>query len=141
MGELVKKISMEDVIKDKKASKCRFLTFSKDKLYITDLGLDCVYTLDPRNGSAKVFGKSGTGPSCFSDPAGLVVDEVGNTVVADSKNHRLCLYTSQGKFHSEVRLSPEVRRPSGLLLDLPAKEIYVLNLHGKEAMVKYTLGK
>ena len=53
-GKLTKKIEMEDIISDKTRSKCRFLTYQLDKLYITDLGLDCVYILDPATTNVKV---------------------------------------------------------------------------------------
>ena len=53
-GELVKKIEMEDIIPNKAMSKCRFLTYQLGKLYITDLGLDCVYILDPNTVNTKV---------------------------------------------------------------------------------------
>ena len=86
-----------------------------------------------------VFGTTGDGPGCFNDPAGLGVDEEGNMVVADSKNHRVCLFTKEGKFVSNLKLSPKVRRPSGLLLDRVNKELYVLNLNGKIALIKYSL--
>ena len=61
-GELVRKIEMEDIISDKARSKCRFLTYQLDKLYITYLGLDCVYILDPSTISVKV---SSTSPFDF----------------------------------------------------------------------------
>jgi len=140
-GELVRKIEMEDIISDKTKSKCRFLTYQLDKLYITDLGLDCVYILDPATISVKVFGVSGSGDGQLSDPAGLVVDRVGNMLVADSRNHRLCLYTPEGKFLCKVKLTPEARRPSGVVLDVENRELYVLNLHGREAMTKYKINQ
>jgi len=138
-GELVKKIEMEDIIANKGVSKCRFLTYELGKLYITDLGLDCVYILDPVTINAKVFGSSGSDPGQFCDPAGLVVDTAGNMIVADSKNHRLCVFSAEGKFVCHVSLSPETRRPSGVALDKERKELFVLNLQGKAAMTKYKL--
>ena len=63
----------------------------------------------------------------------------GNMVVADSRNHRLCLYSQEGKFLCKVKLSPETRRPSGVVLDTENRELYVLNLHGREAMTKYKI--
>jgi len=138
-GELVKKIEMEDIIANKGLSKCRFLTYELGKLYITDLGLDCVYILDPVTINAKVFGSSGSDPGQLCDPAGLVVDTVGNIIVADSKNHRLCVFSAEGKFVCHVSLSPETRRPSGVALDKERKELFVLNLQGKAAMTKYKL--
>merc|ERR1719431_1860563 len=138
-GELVKKIEMDDIIPNKPMSKCRFLTYQLGKLYITDLGLDCVYILDPNTVNTKVFGSSGSGPGELSDPAGLVVDTAGNIIVADSKNHRLCVFSSEGKFVCDVKLSPPTRRPSGVVLDKGTKDIFVLNLQGKLAMTKYRL--
>jgi len=138
-GELVKKIEMEDIIPNKSMSKCRFLTYQLGKLYITDLGMDCVYILDPNTVNTKVFGSSGSGPGELSDPAGLVVDIAGNIIVADSKNHRLCVFSSEGKYVCDVKLSPPTRRPSGVVLDKESKDIFVLNLQGKLAMTKYRL--
>jgi len=138
-GELVKKIEMEDIIPNMSMSKCRFLTYQLGKLYITDLGMDCVYVLDPNTVNTKVFGSSGSGPGELSDPAGLVVDIAGNIIVADSKNHRLCVFSSEGKYVCDVKLSPPTRRPSGVVLDKGTKDIFVLNLQGKLAMTKYRL--
>merc|ERR1719427_1900528 len=72
--ELMKKVELEDIIKDKLRSKCRFLTFHQGKLLITDLGLDHIYSVDPSSKSVTVCGVPGVGPGCLSDPAGLVVD-------------------------------------------------------------------
>ena len=69
---------------------------------ITDLGLDRIYILDPVTKGVTVFGEPGSGPGCFSDPAGLAVDSVGNMLVADSRNHRVCLYDRTGKFLAQV---------------------------------------
>eukprot|EP00092_Neocalanus_flemingeri_P024192 GFUD01026239.1.p1 GENE.GFUD01026239.1~~GFUD01026239.1.p1 ORF type:complete len:658 (+),score=221.85 GFUD01026239.1:86-2059(+) len=138
-GKLARKIEMDDIITDKSRSKCRFLTYELGKLYITDLGLDCVYVLDPTTISVKVFGSTGSGPGQVSDPAGLVVDTVGNIIVADSRNHRLCLFSMEGKFVCNLSLSPEARRPSGVVLDKENRELYVLTLQGRAAMTKYKL--
>ena len=67
------------------------------------------------------------------------VDSFGNIVVADSRNHRLCLFTNKGKFLCKVGLSPEASRPSGVVLDSENRELYVLNLWGKNAMIKYRI--
>ena len=66
-------------------------------------------------------------------------DRVGNIVVADSRNHRLCLYTQEGTFLCKVKVTPETRKPSGVVLDAENRELYVLNLHGREAMTKYKI--
>jgi len=139
-GQLVKRMEMADIIKDKQRSKCRFLTSWQGKLLITDLGMDCVYTLDLATKGVAVCGKTGSGPGCFSDPAGLVVDSKGNWLVADSRNHRLCVYTGQGAWVGEVRLRPGARRPSGLAMDKDTGDVYLLNLQGKWALVRYSIG-
>ena len=69
----------------------------------------------------------------------MVVDSVGTMIVADSRNHRLCVFSREGKFVCTVSLSPDTRRPSGVALDIEKKELFVLNLHGKCAMTKYRL--
>ena len=60
-------------------------------------------------------------------------------MVVDSRNHRLCLFTQERKFLCKVSLWPEEGRPSGLLLDSKNRELYVLNLLGKDAMTKYII--
>ena len=69
------RMEMADIIKDMQRSKCRFLTSWQGKLLITDLGMDCVYTLDLDTNGVAVCGKTGSG---CNDPAGLVVDSKGN---------------------------------------------------------------
>ena len=121
-------------------SKCRFLTHCRGKLYVTDLGLDKIYVINSASGKVDiVFGSSGGGPGCFSDPAGLGVDGVGGMIIADSKNHRVCLFSQDGSFVTVVPLDPSVRRPSGLLVDAEKRELYVLCLSGHFALVKYSL--
>ena len=149
-------VELEDIIKDKLRSKCRFLTFHQGKLLITDLGLDHIYSVDPISKSVTVCGVPGVGPGCLSDPAGLVVDSKGNWLVADSKNHRFaCRYchvtklqpshfrivamTGTGEWKGEVSLKPMPRRPSGLAWDGELNHLYVLNLQGPHAVTKFTL--
>ena len=107
VGKPVKGISPKELVGDRsRESKCRFLTFSKGKLYITDLGLDQVYILDPNNlESFRKFGSSGAGDGQFNDPAGVVVDDVGNILVADSKNHRLCLFDKKRNWIKKFQVS------------------------------------
>ena len=137
--KIVRKKDLADVVGvvDRSRSKCRFLTYCRDQLYVTDLGLDRVYVFDSSANILQVFGNTGSGPGCFDDPAGLDVDGEGNMVVADSRNHRVSLYSKDGRFVSHLRLNPPVKRPSGLLLDRDRKELYILNLAGNKALVKY----
>jgi len=139
-GSLVKRVELADVIADKEKSKCRFLTRGLNgSLVITDLGMDRVYILDLVTKGVNMFGHTGSGPGCFNDPAGLAVDSVGNMLVADSRNHRLCLHDPNGRFLTEVKLDPSPKRPSGLLLDQENGDIYLLNLQGEAAVTRYSL--
>ena len=72
------------VLKPVKDSKCRFLSFASEKFYVMDLGLDRVYIIDP-SGKIDVVGKTGVADDCFNDPAGTVVDDYGNFIIADSR--------------------------------------------------------
>ena len=78
-------------------SKCRFLHYANGRLYIVDLGLDCVYVLDPKKNTIKLFGASGRLPGQFNDPAGLAVDEKSNLIIADSRNHRVQIFDRKRK--------------------------------------------
>ena len=39
-----------------------------------------------------------------------------------------------------MKLAPPVRRPSAVVMDNQRGELYVLNLHGNNTVVKYTPG-
>ena len=103
-GKQKENIDITDIIQDRSRSLCRFLTYKKGKFYITDLGLDKIYVVDEKTGNARAFGESGRGVGQFSDPAGLVVDNQGNMMVADSKNHRLCLFNNERKYVRDVKV-------------------------------------
>ena len=78
------------------------MTYHGGKFYITDLGRDLIYILEGEG--VKVFGGSGTGPGKFWDPAGLAVDDLGNMLVADSRNHRLQLIGQDRKWIRNVKV-------------------------------------
>ena len=72
-------------------SACRFLTYRNKKLYVVDHGLDCIFILNEDGTEAELIGSRGIKGGEFRDPAGLVVDDSGTMMVADSRNHRLQL--------------------------------------------------
>ena len=82
----------------------RFMTYHGGKFYITDLGRDLIIILESEGQGVKVFGGSGTGPGQFWDPAGLAVDDLGNFIVADSRNHRLQLIGQDRKWIRNVKV-------------------------------------
>ena len=97
-GEVVRGISLKQLVGDRhEESKCRFLTFFKGKLYLTDLGLNQGFIVDPNDFESVVsFGSRGAGQLNY--PAGMAVDDVGNILVADCRNNRLSLYDKNGQF-------------------------------------------
>ena len=87
-----------DLVKERVGgSKCRFLSHSQGKLYVTDLGLNKIYVVDAKSG---VCERTIKGPERdgLNDPAGVGVDEEGGLIVADSRNHRICLFSADGRF-------------------------------------------
>jgi len=137
-GRLIDRIELEDVVSDKEKSKCRFLYCKGRKVYIADLGLDLVYILDLKRGNVRTFGGSGKELDRFSDPAGIVADDLGNMIVADSRNHELKIFNKSRNFCGLIRTGRQLRRPSGILLDAAESELIVLNLWGN-SLVKFKL--
>ena len=68
---------------------CRFLHFSRDTLYISDMGLHKVYIVNMKDKKARVLGEYGAHPGFLNEPAGISCDGNGNIIVADSKNNRI----------------------------------------------------
>jgi len=140
-NSIVRQIELADIIQDKKNSKCRFLHCSGSRLYIVDLGLNCVYILSLKdNTSVRKFGTSGKSDGQFRDPAGLVSDSIGNVILADAGNHRLQVFDTSRKFVCNVHIYKGLKRPSGIYLDQEEEALYVLNLNGN-SMAKYALKK
>ncbi len=189
--KVTKEISLGSIITDMTKSKCRFLHHRENKLYVVDLGtemlllvfvlsrhecqsltrlyfagLDVVYVIDMIMLEVDTFGGTGTKNGLFLDPAGIVVDDQGYMIVADSRNHKLKAGLYFSSLYSpvkspRVRLNPDLqvfsnhreykgqvmtldrplKRPSGIVASLDSDSepaLYVLNLWGHN-MVKYIL--
>lgn len=67
-------------------------------LYVTDRANARVQAVDPEGNPKLVFGSFGRDPGQFRDPKDLAWDADGNLIVADSGNHRLQVFTPDGKF-------------------------------------------
>ena len=85
-------------------SACRAMTFCDKKLYVVDMGLDCVFILNEEGTESEMFGSRGTRGREFRDPTGIVVDDVGTMMVVDSRNHRLQLIDSDLNFAGLVKV-------------------------------------
>ena len=112
-NKVVKRIEMVDLIEDAvvelqnlqaEMSACRFLSYHNKKLYVVDLGLDCVFILTKDGTESELFGSRGNKGGEFRDPAGLVVDDIGTMMVVDSRNHRLQLIDSDLNFAGVVKV-------------------------------------
>ena len=112
-NKVIKRIEMVDLIEDAvlelqnlqaDMSACRFLSYHNKKLYVVDLGLDCVFILNKDGTESELFGSRGNKGGEFRDPAGLVVDDIGTMMVVDSRNHRLQLINSDLSFAGLVKV-------------------------------------
>ena len=104
--KIVKRVEMIDIIEDREKTDCVALIMHKDKLYVVDTGLDCIYTLFHEDGEdqAEVFGTSGRQETQFSGVSSVVVDDEGNMVISDTRNNRLQVVNSESEFVGFVKV-------------------------------------
>ena len=107
-GDFVKREKIIGIVEEggSPQSACRFLTYNKEKLYVVDMGLDCVYVLSLKNGDkqAEMFGSTGDQDGQFRSPAGLIVDSSGTMIVVDSNNHRLQMVDTNYSYCGDVQV-------------------------------------
>jgi len=140
--KVVKRVEMVDIIAEKEKTICKALTMYKDKLYVVDNGLDCVYTLFHEDGEdqAEVFGSPGRREAQFSGVSAVVLDDEGNSVISDTRNNRLQLFSSEWEFVGFVKVQPSpLARPCVMCLDKEVRELVVHNM-GTSQVVRYALG-
>jgi len=141
--KVVKRVEMIDILEDTDKSDCKALAIHKDKLYVVDSGLDCIYTLFHEDGEdqAEMFGSSGRGEGQFAGVADVVVDDEGTIVISDTRNNRLQLVGSDWEFIGFVKVQPTpLSRPACMCLDKETKQLVVFNTGSKE-IVRYVLEK
>ena len=73
------------------------LDFNLGYLYVTDLGLNKIYKIDSKSGETRMT-IGGTSEASLHDPAGVGVDENGGLLVADSRNHKIRIFSADGRF-------------------------------------------
>ena len=72
---------------------------SNTKYYIVDRKNHRIQILNfDLSTSVFSFGKKGSGKGCFDRPYSVACDSTGNVYVADSHNHRIQVFTAEGKF-------------------------------------------
>ena len=108
-GDLVYTVSLADIVMEEMRPKsmCRYLDYSENKLLVVDMGLNCIYSLFHKDGEevAAVCGDFGDQVGEFDSPAGIAVDEFGNSIVADSGNDRLQLIDSEHNIIGPLKVS------------------------------------
>ena len=69
------------------------------KFYVVENGNHRIQILNfDLSTSVLSFGKKGSGKGCFDCPNSVAFDSTGNVYVADTRNHRIQVFTAQGKF-------------------------------------------
>ena len=48
-------------------------------------------------------------------PLGLLLDDLGNLLVADNKTSKIMVFNSEGRFVKDIQYSSDLRRPMGFL--------------------------
>ena len=71
------------------------IAISNNKVYVADFNNHCIQFLHSNLGT---FGKKGSGKGQFNCPQGIACDSTGNVYVADRDNHRIQVFTAEGKF-------------------------------------------
>ena len=87
---------------------------------------------------AVMYGRRGRNKLEFRDPSGIAVDDVGNMLVVDSRNHRLQLVSEDMEYLGVVRTDTPLTRPGKVHLDTVNKQILVTNQLSK-TLVRYQL--
>lgn len=67
------------------------------RLYVTDRDNGRIQVYDPEGNFLFVFGEEGSGPGQLQDPIQTAFDKEGRLWVCDSANHRLQVFTADGK--------------------------------------------
>ncbi|XP_002129130.2 E3 ubiquitin-protein ligase TRIM71 [Ciona intestinalis] len=74
----------------------RGVAFSHDRIIVTDFNNHRLVIIEPDLQSARYLGSEGNQALQFLRPQGVAIDEEGNIVVADSRNHRIQVFTPTG---------------------------------------------
>ena len=99
------------------------------EMVISDV--DSVSVLSPNGAKLRSFGTRGLGPGQFRYPMGVTVDNEGNILVADNRNHRIQKFTNGGQFLASVgtkNTGPlQFNNPIDVAFDTHNKKVYVVD--------------
>ena len=85
----------------------------KDMVYVVDSGNNRVQILNPDLTFFGTFGEYGSGIGQLHSPRGIACDGTGKVYLADRDNHRIQVFTAEGKFLRMFGL----RKPIGIAID------------------------
>lgn len=136
----MERLDLRNIISNVDESKCRFLYCRRRKLYITDLGTDCIYILDLVSRHVRVLGQDSLSKGQKLEPAGIVADRKGTVIVAHARSHRLHIFDRKRQHLGTVRVDKRLNRPSAMYLDEtePEPALFVCNLNAN-SVAKYTI--
>lgn len=110
-------------------SKCRFMDVHDGHIFVSDLGLSCMYKTDMKGVVVSTFGTKGKDRGQMVEPSGVSATE-RCIFIGDSKNNRVQAFDADGKFITVVKMTSGIIRPSGIHVS-ERNKLYILNyLHG-----------
>ena len=72
---------------------------SNKSFYVVEYGNHRIQILNfDLSTSVLSFGKKGSGKGCFNSPSSIAFDSTGKVYVADTNNHRIQVFTAEGRF-------------------------------------------
>lgn len=116
-------------------SKCRFMDVHNGHIFVSDLGLSCMYKTDMKGVLVSTFGIKGKDCGQMIEPSGVSATD-RCVFIGDSKNNRVQAFDANGNFITVVKMASGIIRPSGVHVSEKDK-LYVLNyLHGVVGVYK-----
>lgn len=116
-------------------SKCRFMDVHNGHVFVSDLGLSCIYKTDMKGALVSTFGIKGKDCGQMIEPSGVSATD-RCVFIGDSKNNRVQAFDANGNFITVVKMASGIVRPSGVHVSEKDK-LYVLNyLHGVVGVYK-----
>ena len=94
---------------------------SKDRLYVTDEGLNAVMVYDSSWNYFNKWGDIGQNEGQFNGPSGIAIDSKDHLFIVDQYNHRIQKFTNEGEFLNLFGKTGtgngELIRPSDVVVD------------------------
>ena len=92
---------------------------------------ESVSVFTPNGTKLRSFGTLGSSPGQFQYPCGVAVDDEGNILVADMRNHRIQKFTNDGQFLASVGTEGteqlQFRRAKDITFNTHNKKVYVVD--------------